>query len=224
MPRRSRFASGNYIYHVLNRAVGRATIFETEKDYIAFLNVLQQARNRVDCRLLSFCVMPNHWHLVLWPIGDDDLSEFMRWLTVTHTQRWHSSHGTSGTGPIYQGRFKSFPVQGDEHFLAVSRYVERNALTAKLVSKAEHWRWGSLWQYLNEPGDVQLDQWPIEKPLSWHEWVNQNPVESEFADIRKAVRRGRPYGSDQWVNRTAKQLRLESTLRPLGRPKKTRRD
>ena len=220
MPRRSRFASGNYVFHVLNRAVGRATIFETEEDYIAFLNVLQQARNNAECRLLAFCVMPNHWHLVLWPKGDDDLSEYMRWLTVTHTQRWHSFHGTSGTGPIYQERFKSFPVQGDEHFLAVCRYVERNALTAKLVRRAEHWRWGSLWQSLNEPGDVQLDRWPIEKPSNWVEWVNQAQDESEVAEIRKAVRRGGPFGSDDWAKRTAKRLRLESTLGPLGRPRR----
>ncbi|HUG92188.1 MAG TPA: hypothetical protein VML55_15210, partial [Planctomycetaceae bacterium] len=84
--------------------------------------------------------MPNHWHLVVWPAGDGDLSEYMRWLTVTHTQRWHAAHHTSGTGALYQGRFKS------EHFLTVCRYVERNALRANLAGSAEAWRWGSLWQ------------------------------------------------------------------------------
>jgi putative transposase len=81
--------------------------------------------------------MPNHWHLVLWPRKKGELSEFMRWLTVTHTQRWHASHRTSGTGPLYQGRFKSFPIEDDDHLLAVVRYVERNALRAKLVARAE---------------------------------------------------------------------------------------
>jgi putative transposase len=130
MPRRPRFASAGYVFHVLNRAAGRRRIFENDADYAAFERVLHTAGERVPMRLLAYCVMPNHWHLVLWPRGDDDLSEYMRCLTVTHTQRWHLAHGTSGTGPLYQGRFKSFPVEADEHFYRVCRYVERNALPA----------------------------------------------------------------------------------------------
>src|SRR5438309_2837208 len=141
MPRRTLFSSGGYVFHVLNRAVGRAALFETDGDYNAFVKVLEEARKRVPIRLLSFCLMPNHWHLVLWPSGDDDLSDFMHWLTVTHTQRWHRFHQTSGTGPLYQGRFKSFPVHQDEHFYSLCRYVERNALRAKLVQRAEMWQW-----------------------------------------------------------------------------------
>jgi putative transposase len=144
MPRRPRFSTGGYVFHVLNRAVGRQAIFRTEGDYAALLHVLEEARQQVSMRLLGFCVMPNHWHLVLWPAGDDDLSDYMHWLTVTHTQRWHAFHKTAGTGPIYQGRFKSFPVEQDEHYLAMIRYVERNALRANLATRAEMWRWSSL--------------------------------------------------------------------------------
>ena len=89
MPRRHRTATGGYVYHVLNRAVGRATIFETDKDYAAFEKVFEEARGHVTMRVLAFCLMPNHWHLVLWPFHDGDLSEYMRWLTNTHTRRWH---------------------------------------------------------------------------------------------------------------------------------------
>jgi putative transposase len=222
MPRRPRVSTGNYVYHLLNRSVGRAALFETDDDYLAFLKVLRQAREKVECRLLSFCVMPNHWHLVLWPRGDSDLSEFMRWLTVTHTQRWHSYHGTSGTGPLYQGRYKSFPVQADEHFYTVCRYVERNALTAGLVTVAENWRWGSLWQSLNCPGDVSLDRWPIEQPVDWAEWVDKSLTDAESASLQKAITRGIPFGGEDWTKRTAKRLHLESTLRPRGRPRKGR--
>jgi putative transposase len=144
MPRRLRCASGGFVYHVLNRAVGRAQIFKKEGDYAAFMKVLRQAQEWQPMRLLSFCLMPNHWHLVVWPQKDGELSEFMRWLTVTHTQRWHAHYQTAGTGPLYQGRFKSFPIQEDEHLLAVCRYVERNALRANLANKAEAWRWCSL--------------------------------------------------------------------------------
>ena len=127
MPRRPRFRTGGYAFHVLNRAVRRQTIFSTEGDYTAFQQVLEEARHRAPMRLLGFCLMPNHFHLVLWPVGDEDLSEYMRWLGVTHTQRWHAYHKTSGTGPIYQGRFKSFPVEQDEHFLTVVRCLARTA-------------------------------------------------------------------------------------------------
>jgi putative transposase len=144
MPRRPRVATGGYVYHALNRAVGRSTVFETVDDYAAFEKVLEEAGQRTRMRLLAFCVMPNHWHLVLWPRADGDLSEYMRWLTNTHTRRWHLAHRTVGTGPVYQGRFKSFPVQEDGHFFTLCRYVERNALRAKLVACAERWRWCSL--------------------------------------------------------------------------------
>src|SRR6266850_1096513 len=98
-------------------------------------------------RVLAYCVMPNHWHLVLWPRADGDFSHYVGWLTLTHTQRWHAYQHTVGTGHLYQGRFKSFPVQTDEHVLTVCRYVERNPVRAGLVPQAEHWRWGSLWQW-----------------------------------------------------------------------------
>lgn len=130
-------APGGLVYHVLNRANGRLPIFEKNEDYEAFERVLAQAVQRVDIRLLAYCVMPNHWHLVLWPRVDGDLSRFVGWLTLTHTQRWHAHRHTTGSGHLYQGRFKSFPVQTDEHFLAVCRYVERNPLRAGLVSRAE---------------------------------------------------------------------------------------
>ena len=131
-------------WHVTS-GMGRARIFAKQRDFEAFEEVIGQAKERVPMRVLAWCVLSNHWHFVLWPQGDDDLSEFMRWLTVTHTQRWHAAHRTSGTGPLYQGRFKSFPIQEDDHLLTVLRYVERNPLRAKIVEQAEAWRWSSLW-------------------------------------------------------------------------------
>ncbi len=107
MPRRLRCNSGGYVYHALNRAVGRATLFHKDGDYAAFEKALREAKAWQPMRLLAYCLMPNHWHLVLWPEGDGNLSEFLRWLTVTHTQRYHAHYHTAGTGPVYQGRFKS---------------------------------------------------------------------------------------------------------------------
>src|SRR2546421_1056738 len=133
MSRRLRCALGGYVYHALNRGAGRATLFHKDGDYAAFETVLAEAGDEVPMRLLSYCLMPNHWHLVLWPEKDQELSEFLRLLTVTHTQRWHAAHGTAGTGPLYQGRFKSFPAQQDEHLITLCRYTEQNAARARLA-------------------------------------------------------------------------------------------
>ena len=144
MPRRARSIQGDLLYHVLNRANARITLFEKDEDYAAFERVLDEAHAREPLRLLGYCVMPNHWHMVVWPKrgGDRQVSEFLRWLTVTHTQRWHAHYHTSGSGHLYQGRFKSFPIESDEHLYAVLRYVERNPVRANLIERAEAWRWG----------------------------------------------------------------------------------
>jgi putative transposase len=217
MPRRLRVATGGLVYHVLNRAVGRATLFRKQGDYAAFEKVLRQANEFRPMRLLAFCLMPNHWHLLLWPSQDGDLSEYLRWLTVTHTQRWHAHHHTSGTGPLYQGRFKSFPVEDDDHLLTVWRYVERNALRANLVKAAEEWRWSSLWHRHQQTGVPWLCDGPLPLPERWREHVNRAESEAELEAVRRSVIRGAPFGDEAWQRRTAKRLGLESTLRPRGR-------
>jgi REP element-mobilizing transposase RayT len=125
------------VYHVLNRANGRLRLFKKEGDFLAFERVLLLAHRRVPIRILDWCVMSNHWHLVLWPKRDGELTAFMRWLTLTHAQRWKHSHAAVGHGHLYQGRFKSFPIEQDEHLLTVLRYVERNPVRAGLVRRAE---------------------------------------------------------------------------------------
>jgi len=188
MPRRLRESTGGIVYHVLNRAVGRMTLFKKNEDYLAFEKVLEQSVERTGTRLLGYCVMPNHWHLLFWPREDGELSEVMRWLTVTHTQRWHAHRHTAGTGPIYQGRFKSFPVQSDEHFLTVARYVERNALRANLVvERAQDWRWSSLWRRRQRDKSLQrmLTKWPITPPPNWLRQVNRPFGERELEAVRR---------------------------------------
>jgi len=221
MPRRPRLAAGDLAYHVLNRRVGRLPLFEKSADYAAFEKILAEAHDQTRIRIAAYCLMPNHWHLLLWPRRDGELSEVLRWITVTHTQRWHAHHRTAGTGPVYQGRFKSFPVQTDAHFLTVARYVERNALRAKLVTRAEDWQWSSGWR--RTQGDpklrVWLSAWPVERPRDWGFRVNRPQTASELEALRVSVQRGRPFGADAWVRRMAKRFGMESTLRPRGRPR-----
>ena len=223
MPRTARQAPGGMVFHVINRGVGKQQLFFNDEDYLAFERVIQETLEKRPMRILSYCLMPNHWHLALWPENDGDLGKFMQRLTVTHVTRWQKNYNMVGYGHLYQGRFKSFPVETDDYFYQVNRYVERNALRANLVSKAENWQWGSLWirQFGTAEHQVMLAKWPIPKPRKWLQYVNEPASESELAAIRKSCVRGTPYGSPDWTSKTAKKLGLESTLRPPGRPKKT---
>lgn len=166
--------------------------------------------------------MPNHWHLVIRPPKADSMPLFMRWLTLTHTQRWHVAHKTIGQGHLYQGRYKSFPVQKDEHFLQLVRYVERNAKRAALVKKSEDWQWSSLYRRVRGTKNQQqlLSPWPVKPDANYLAWVNAPQPKEELENIRYAIKRGRPVGTDQWVARIVKALGLESTINPRGRPKK----
>ena len=224
MPRRLRVSSGGYAYHVLNRGVGRMRLFGKPRDFEAFEEVLGEAKRRVPMRLLGWCVMPNHWHFVLWPQSDAEVTEFLRWLANTHTMRWHAHHGTGGTGHLYQGRFKSFPVQEDEHLYTVLRYVERNPVRAGFVADAEAWRWGSAWRrrHGKSADREMLADWPIPRPRGWSELVNRAETDEELAAVRSSVNRSTPFGSEHWTTNTAARLGLEFSLRPRGRPRAER--
>jgi putative transposase len=184
--------------------------------------VLAEALAEHPTRLLAYGLMPNHWHFVLWPQQDGELTAFLRWLTNTHTMRWHAHYHTQGTGHLYQGRFKSFPVAADEHLLTVLRYVERNALRAGLVRRADDWHWGSLWrrQHPEVGPAIPLHPWPVPAPDDWAEWVNRPQTEAELAAVRRSVARGCPFGAPAGQGRTARRLGLAFTLQPRGRPRK----
>ncbi len=220
MARRTRCSDAGYVYHVLNRAVGRATLFAKSADYAAFEKVLRQACERSAMRLVSYVALPNHWHLVVWPRRDGELSTWAQWLTVTHVRRWHAHHHTGGTGPVYQGRFKSFPVQQDDHYLTVCRYVERNPLRANLVTRAEQWRWSSLWHRVRATRVPWWSAGPLPWPEGWLGHVNGAETEAELAALRRSVARGAPLGDESWQAQTAVALGLESALRRQGRPNK----
>jgi len=197
-------------------------IFGDDDDYEAFQRVLAEAVERTRTRLLAYCLMPNHWHLVVWPQADGELSQFVGWLTLTHTQRWHAHRRSAGSGHVYQGRFKSFPIQEDEHLYTVARYVERNALRARLTPRAEDWRWGSLHRWLRRSAEDRelLAAWPVSRKPSWVDHVNAPQTADELAAVRRSVERGNPYGDASWTEAAVERLGLESTLRPRGRPRK----
>ena len=206
---------------MINRGNGRAGVFHKDGDYQAAVNLIQAASERLPMRVLAYCLMPNHFHLLLWPRNDGDLSRWMQWFTTAHVRRYHAHYGTSGH--VWQGRFKAFPIQKDGHLLTVLRYVERNPLRADLVDRAEDWPWSSLrWWYQSNRAAAPscLHPGPVDRPRRWVAEVNRPMAEAEMDALRRCVNRGAPWGRPAWQLRTAARLGLEHALRPRGRPPK----
>ena len=222
MPRTARAIEGGTIYHVLNRGNARMRIFHKPGDYEAFERVLAEGLERYAVELLTYCLMPNHWHLVARLRTDEALGRWMGWLGVTHVRRYHEHYHSRGGGHLYQGRFKSFPVAEDDYFVALCRYVEANALRAGLVERAEEWQWSGLWRRTQKEPKVELPlaAWPVERPRNWVARVNRGLNDEQLEAVRTCVERGRPFGSERWVRQTAARLGLEFTLRGPGRPRK----
>jgi putative transposase len=219
MPRTARASIGGVAYHVLNRGNGKAAIFRKPEDYAAFVELLIAGRERARVDLFGYCLMPNHWHLVLRPKGDGDMAAYLSWVTNTHVKRYRSQYpGTSGH--LYQGRYKSFAVEEDEYFLTLMRYVEANPRRAKLVKRAQEWRWSSLG--CGKPiAKELLSPWPVDRLPNWSALVNEEIPRDAKARLQSSFDRGSPLGSAAWVKRMAKRLGVEYTLNPRGRPKKT---
>ncbi len=224
MPRVARVDVGDNIYHVLNRAVGRMRIFNSDREYQEFENLLIEASQRFGMRILSYTLMPNHWHLQLYPKNDKDLGLFMHWLTNAHTRRVHTRTQTIGTGPLYQGRYKSFLIQTNLYLLTVLKYIERNPVRAGLVARAEDWRWGSAWlrAHGTEKQKELLSELPIPLPKNYLTWINTAVPVEELKSIRQSVNKGSPFGDLGWVDKMIKSHNLESTTKNVGRPKNIR--
>lgn len=218
----NRVAIGGILYHVINRSNGRVQIFNSDKEYKHFESLLLEGVELVGMRILSYCIMPNHWHLVLYPIHDRDLSEFMRWVTTTHVRQRRTATKSVGEGHLYQGTYKSFPIELDQHLNTVIRYVEQNPLRAKLVHKAEDWQWSSLYrrQRNNREDQKLLAELPTELPGNYFQSVNELLKEDYINEVRHSITKGTPFGSDDWTGEMVEKYNLGSTLRGPGRPKR----
>ncbi len=218
-----RVSPGGVPFHVLNRAVGRRTVFESATDYEGFIQTFAETLRIRRMRICGYCVMPNHWHMVLWPEHDGDLSAFIQHLTNLHVKRWKRAQRDRPRPPLPGPLQVVSDLQTTDYFHAVVRYVERNPLRANLVSRAEAWPWSSLGQ-ASAACPIPLSAWPVPGPADqhrdlWIEHVNRPQTEGELAVVRASVNRGRPYGDDAWVTQAAKRLDLGATMRPRGRPR-----
>jgi len=218
MPRPKRTTAGDICYHVINRGNGRAVVFHKDGDYAAFVQLINEATERLPLRLLAFCLMPNHFHLVLRPYEDGDLSRWMQWLMTSHVRRYHRHY--EGSGHVWQGRFKSFPIQEDDHLLTVVRYVETNPVRAGTlgISQPAKWPWSSAGVPL---GKVERPKLHLKEIFPSAKERMPHHLDAEtLKSIQLSLKRGRPFGDAEWQASISRQLGLESTLRPQGRPSK----
>jgi putative transposase len=217
MPRTARASVGGMCYHVINRGNARGTVFHKDDDFAAFLRLIGDAHERLAMRVLAYCLLNNHFHLVLWPHGDGDLSRWMQWLLTAHVRRYHRHY--HGSGHVWQGRFKAFPIQQDEHLLTVLRYVERNPVRANLVAHSREWLWSSAGMWVRKEWPAWLEVGPVRYEGNWLRWVDRPQTAAEEESLRNCIARGTPYGGRLWQQLTARRLGLESSLRARGRPR-----
>ena len=181
--------------------------------------MMSESSVRLPMRSLAYCLMPNHFHLILRPHADGDLSRWMQWLLTTHVRRYLKHYGH--TGHVWQGRFKAFPIEDDDHLVTVVRYVERNPLRAGLVEQTQDWPWSSLGANpLGMESTPTVTSDDLLRRGDWTQFVNEPMTEAEQRAIQLSIRRDRPFGSDEWTRSTAQKLGLESSLKSRGGQKR----
>jgi putative transposase len=200
----------------MNRGVRRMCLFEDRHDYFTLVKCALEALEIVPVDLFAFCLMPNHFHMIVRPHEDPDLTHFMGLMTMRHSKRWHHRRRSVGCGAVYQGRFRAFPIESERYFYTACRYVEANPLRAQLVPRAEDWRWSSLHQRVKNCDILPLTQWPILRPEAWTETVNAVQKDSDLRQLRHSARFSAPFGDTEWASRVAAVLGTASSLHRPG--------
>jgi putative transposase len=224
MPRLARYALDQGCFHVLNRGNHRQTLFHQNDDYVQFMGLLAASQKRFKVALWGYCLMSNHWHLVVEVGRMAILSSWMHWICNRHVRLFHRERRDLGGGHIYQGRFKSFPIQDEVYLYQVLRYVEANPVRARLVPSARDWPWSSL-----SPAEIKQGLLPLERPRlepwlrndAWEAEVNRPMGSGPLQVMQQSVVKGTPYGAADWVRRLVAEKGLETTVRLRGRPKKS---
>jgi putative transposase len=200
----------------MNRSARQLPLFEGASDYQLFLEVLVEAEERCPIRLLEYCVMPNHWHLLVWPETDDQLSAYMRWITGVHGQRWRLVRGEPGRGAVYQGRFRWVPVQDDAHYEVAREYIRQNPVRARLVGDPGDWPWSSCASGSARRGRrPRLSRGPLSSPLVKHERAVDAVA---LEQMRESLRRSRGFGNPGWCLELEARKWLATVLKAHSEP------
>jgi putative transposase len=221
MPRIPRGLADGQFYHIINRGNGRQEVFHKPEDYAAFIELLKEALDRYAVGVYAWCLMPNHFHLLVQPERAEYLSAWMQWLMTSHVRRYHRHYRTSGH--LWQGRYKSFIVQDDTHLITVARYIEGNPVRSALIPRASEWQWSSHSHRRSNAAGFIRDL-PVLLPQDWSEYVDKPMTTNELERVRRSVNRQAPFGTPVWQGTIIEALGLSATTNPRGRPRKGKQE
>ena len=189
MPRNPCAGTAGHLFHVTNHAIEGQLLCRNFGEFLALERLLARALKAVPIRLLSFCLMSNHWHLLLWPEADDDTRNFVRWLSMTHARNLRAWRGSSGGGAVYKGRYDASAVEAPAYFYTVVRYIERNPVRAGIVDRADEWLWSSASPTYALHG-IELADWPLPRPADWNAFMNDVEPLEDLEFVREKISRG----------------------------------
>jgi putative transposase len=199
MPKRRRSIPPDSIHHIVNRGNDKKVIFRKSVDYGSFLALLREARERYPVELFAYCLMPNHFHLVVRARGLDAISAYMHFVQRAHACDLRECDRTRGHGHVFQRRYWNKHIEGSGHLMTVIRYVEANPVRAGLVNFAPQWEWGSMWDRVTGERDL-LHPLPWRLPDDWPVIVSVPLERIDIERIRRPYKRGRPM-PDGFTNR-----------------------
>ena len=218
MPRIARGLADNQIYHIINRGNRRESVYHDKYDYERFLKLLFDSKEKYNIKIYAYCLMPNHFHLVIYTKYSESLSKAMHWISSSYVRYYNKRYKISGH--LWQGRYKSFIVQKESYLLTLLKYVEVNPKRAKIVKRCEDYKYSSAYNRINNIEDELINTPPIDLPVNWDKYINEEESKIDIDYIRNSIERQSPLGEELWQVNIAKKYGLESTLNSRGRPKK----
>ncbi|MEW6536710.1 MAG: transposase [Candidatus Auribacterota bacterium] len=221
MARIPRIIIPDYPHHIVQRGNNRQAIFEDDQDRQEYLALVQRYKQDTECKVLSYCLMDNHVHLLIIPLKAESLSKFMQKVALKYTQYANDKYKRSGR--LWECRFFSSPVETDTYLLAVCRYIERNAVRAGVVGQPEHYEWGSAKYRVSGKNPEFLDDIFPEyaNREEYLEFLKLPPNSGQYEMISRSTSRGYPIGSMRFYEKVMKLTKRDLTKRPVGRPKKS---
>lgn len=228
MPRKARILVPETPHHIIQRGHNRQTVFVQDEDYQYYLENLVECKQEFNCRVYAWCLMTNHVHLILQPGNDTEgLSRLMKRLAGRQTRCVNRLERR--TGSLWEGRFKSSPIETEAYLLACCRYIELNPVRARMVASPEDYPWSSyrMKTGLQAPRGLDFDRCYLglgstqqQRESRYKAWVQADVSGSELRHIRESLQYGHPTGGDRFRNEIEEKLGIRLALNKRGRPRK----
>ena len=227
MPRQARVLLQNTPHHIVQRGHNREVVFIEDADYRYYINTLKEWKEELGVKVYGYCLMTNHVHLILDPrVQVTNLGKLMKRLAGRQTR--YVNHKEKRTGSLWEGRYKSSPIETDTYLLACNRYVELNPVKAGMVEYAKDYEWSSYRQRVGLEVDVWIDNDSAYLGLSDDEtersqrymgYINEQSLASETQLIQQALQRGQLTGTNRFVEQVEHRLGQRIEHRGQGRPR-----